>query len=263
MRVGNRRTARVALAGSLLVAAGVAAAVTPACAGGPRWSGFYVGAHAAGAWSEADSSLSWGPGTYFDPSSSDAQQIVQTGRRSFDLDQYGGGVQAGVNQQAGSLVYGIEADATWLGGSGRGGVTETYGSSNGDFTIGYSAGIDWLATLRGRLGYAADGLLIYATAGLAIVDTRFDWSFSDDASGHQAFGAEKIRANGIFGGGIEYALSGALSAEAEYLYLPQDGMSVSGTVKDKTKPNVANEVTGRIDDLDTHLVRFGINYKLD
>jgi opacity protein-like surface antigen len=111
---------------------------------------------------------------------------------------------------------------------------------------------------------AADGLLIYATAGLAVVDRRFDWSFSDSASGYEAFGVDKIRANRIFGGGIEYALTGALSAKAEYLYLRQNDISVSGAVRDKTKPAVSfNEVTGRADDLDTHLVRFGLNYRLD
>jgi len=41
------------------------------------------------------------------------------------------------------------------------------------------ASADWLATVRGRIGYAADRLLFYATGGAAFTRINFSQSYSD------------------------------------------------------------------------------------
>jgi outer membrane immunogenic protein len=60
-----------------------------------------------------------------------------------------GGVQFGKNWQMGKIVYGIE----------------------GDISFSEADSIDWLGTVRGRLGYLlSPGILAYGTAGLGMID---------------------------------------------------------------------------------------------
>jgi outer membrane immunogenic protein len=62
-----------------------------------------------------------------------------------------GGLQIGRNWQSGAVVYGIEGDVSFSG----------------------MEHVDWMATVRGRLGYLiSPGILLYGTAGLGIVDVH-------------------------------------------------------------------------------------------
>lgn len=68
-----------------------------------------------------------------------------------------GGLHVGYNwQKPSNVVLGIEAD------------------------VNFADDIDYLATIRGRLGYAAGPTLFYATGGVAFIG--FDDAFSDDDS---------------------------------------------------------------------------------
>ena len=112
------------------------------------WTGFYVGGHVAYSVGRANSTLS-DP----DPTAS-----------SNSFGSLYGGLQAGYNYVLPArLLLGIEAD-----------ITFPYFFENGAiFTGGTPQGttvtdqIDYIATLRGRFGYAFDHWLIYGTGGLA------------------------------------------------------------------------------------------------
>src|SRR5262245_61596084 len=69
------------------------------------WTGFYIGVHGGGAWLDHHQSTRLGNG------------ICPPSQRECTLRTTGGtfGGFAGYNFQAGRLVYGIEADASWLG----------------------------------------------------------------------------------------------------------------------------------------------------
>jgi outer membrane immunogenic protein len=91
-----------------------------------------------------------------------------------------GGVQIGKNWQAGKIVYGLEADLSVSG----------------------TDGIDWVGTVRGRLGYLVNqSILVYGTAGLGFID--FDRGGSETEF--------------VYGLGIEGKLTEATTLRLEYL----------------------------------------------
>lgn len=135
------------------------------------WGGFYAGINGGGAWTNGVSL------TYVD--------LANTGNTNnayepstIEASDSGGlaGVHAGYNwQTAPNWVVGIEGDWDWTNLSTRG-TNQLIRAVNGTvFTDNVSMGTDinWLATLRGRLGYASDNWLIYATGGVAFADLDF------------------------------------------------------------------------------------------
>ena len=132
---------------------------------------------------------------------------------SVNLDGFVGGGTIGANYQTGQLVLGVEGDWDWTSQS----VTKSVSCTGGCVATGRSR-INWLATLRGRVGYAVDRVLLYGTAGAAFVngqDTQTQTVptrapavfFSDTALGWAA------------GAGVEYAVNRNLSAKLEYLHV--------------------------------------------
>jgi hypothetical protein len=115
--------------------------------GGP-WSGLYGGVN-AGAGAFTGMAMDWGYDALDEPDG------------DIDLNGFAGlaGVQAGYNWQSGNAVYGVEADWAWTG------FDEEWLHYDGDDYV--KAQMDWLATLRGRLGLAAGNALGYVTGGLA------------------------------------------------------------------------------------------------
>ena len=225
------------------------------------WTGFYVGGHAAGGSTNVkDAALSWGAGNYLAPGSANAVGVEQTSHKNFNFDQAGGGIQAGYNYQFGHAVAGIEADLTLLGPGGSTAITAPYVTSPQSYTIRYAAKIDWLTTIRGRLGYAADRWLMYVTGGVTIADAHFDWSFSDTVPGYGTGSGHKVLTRPVVGGGFEYALTNNVSAKLEYLYMSLGTISAAGTIRDVPFTGFSNALTGQAN-LSTHLVSFGLNYK--
>ena len=87
------------------------------------WTGFYVGTHLGYGWSDVD----WQEtGPSFNGSHSGSGAVA--------------GGQVGYNWQAGRVVYGVEGDmsGSWIDG--------------GSDCCGHT--VNWLASVRGRLGYA-------------------------------------------------------------------------------------------------------------
>ena len=154
------------------------------------------------------------------------------------------GVTLGHNRQVDRFVFGIETDfASFMTASSFRAVQQNI-TANGVrmTTASASAGTDWLYTLRGRVGYAQDRLLLFATGGLALGRTHMAGSFginennlgfTPDDGGFfpgkgtststsafaNAFGSRsRIRAGYTIGGGAEYAVTDELSIKLEGLY---------------------------------------------
>ena len=89
--------------------------------------------------------------------------------RFFDLDGVLGGIHVGYNLSMGRFVYGIEADWSYMDTSDRvfDPDTEPEGTDNA------TADLNWLASLRGRVGVGSAQTLFYATAGAAWVDADY------------------------------------------------------------------------------------------
>ena len=101
------------------------------------WTGFYIGINGGGGFGSSNWDL--------------------TGSRTVSGGLVGGTV--GYNYQFGQAVAGIEGDVDWSGINGS--------TSNNVCPFGCKTSNSWLATVRGRLGYAADSFMPYVTGGAA------------------------------------------------------------------------------------------------
>ena len=186
-----------------------------------NWSGFYLGLNAGGALGTASQTASGGAGS---------ASVKEPG--------FIGGAQFGANYQTGLVVWGFEAD---------------YDASTQDQSLpagalaGSTAKMPWLATLRGRVGWAFDRTLLYGTAGAAAGELR---SMTAIPAGNT--GTSVTYGSWIAGAGIEYGMTDNLSARAEYLYLDKNNIA-TGVVGPP-----ATTITSH---LQNNLIRAGLNYR--
>jgi high affinity Mn2+ porin len=191
------------------------------------WSGFYVGGHVAYSLGGVASTLS-------DPTSTGAEN---------SFSSLYGGVQAGYNYVFPSrLLLGAEADITFPNYFEDG----TIFTATTPKSTSVTDQIDYIATLRGRVGYAFDHWLIYGTGGFAWSQARFG-----ETPG-VASAEDKIlltRTGWTLGLGAEVAIARDWTARIEYLY--DSFGSVAG---------VFSSGTGYRSTFDIQMLR--LNYKL-
>ncbi len=135
------------------------------------WSGIYIGGHIGGAFTSIDAE----------------------GEEEINPDGFAGGVHVGYNFQNGKMVYGLEGDFSWTAGK------ETY--------FGDVIQHNYLASIRGRFGYALDNTLLYATGGIAWTEFEVKGENPDfDFTGY------------VLGAGVEHKVSNNLSLKGEVLH---------------------------------------------
>ena len=235
-----------------------------------------------------------------------------------------GGGQIGYNHQftpGSSWVVGVEADIQYAGFRRNDDLSALYATgnyltaaaipdgipglgvvSNGASNIALfnngagsgNRGIDWFGTVRGRLGYAFDRLLIYGTGGLAFTDrnsnncsTCTSYGFASGAAVPTSFFVSTAAAatgalvtatpfslsntNNVgyaVGGGLEYAFTTNLTAKLEGLYVNFNNgsrdSSVANAVVGVTNTGAPVTAAGIVDSRrgdDFGMVRLGLNYK--
>ena len=151
------------------------------------------------------------------------------------------GATAGFNVQYGDLVGGLEADL--MGARMSGSATCT---ANPAYAC--NADLDWLGTLRGRVGVAFDGAMLFATGGVAIAGGR--GSTTPNFPGVAAV-YEDTYFGWTVGGGMEFAVSEAVSIKAEYSYIDLGSQTApAGTLG--TDGFTASPIV--------HLIKVGANY---
>ena len=133
-----------------------------------------------------------------------------TGRLSipgiFKPRGFTGGIQAGYNYQFGSFVFGLEGDLD-LGGLRDSIVNTVIAAASQDRLFG---------TLRSRIGVVSmERLLVYATAGYAFVQNRYNVS---GRVATPAISNTSIYNGYAAGGGLEYAFTDHLSVKLESIY---------------------------------------------
>ena len=122
------------------------------------------------------------------------------------------GVTGGFNKQFDRLVLGVEGDIAWSGQSGSATCVL-------DPQFQCHADVDWIGSLRGRLGYAANRTLVFATAGAAIAHgNSYITSATVNFSGSMTGSYADSYVGWTAGGGIEYAFNERMSLKAEYAY---------------------------------------------
>ncbi len=239
----------VALA-ALLVATGVRAADLPApSATSSGWPGLYVGTHIGFATGGSDFSATQPGGA---PALAGTVDLFRrfdfyTGEGS-DI----GGFQAGYNVLSTSgLLVGVEADVSFPGFMT--GTTTLATPRIGTAT--YSDLIGMSGSARGRIGYAFDNWLYYATAGFAWTQdnlTRTQLSGTATTAGGTVENKFPVRSGWTAGAGIEAPVVPHWTARIEYLY---SAYGTTGT----TFPLAGQRFDSN---LSTQELRLGLNYQL-
>jgi outer membrane immunogenic protein len=198
----------IAAAALMASTAGVAAAAdlprstplysSPAPAGVYNWSGFYAGANLGYQWGKISNS-------------------------SVNPKGIEGGLQGGYNWQSGQFVFGGETDIQFSGAD--------------DTFAPYKFSNPWFGTLRGRVGYAFNNILAYATGGLAYGDVKGETGTLSET---------KTQLGWTLGVGAEVGFTPNWSAKVEYLYMDLGNRHYS--------------ITGVDNGLQTSILRLGVNY---
>ncbi len=119
-----------------------------------------------------------------------------------------GGGHLGYNWQMSSVVLGLEGDIE--GSSVRGTVLSPSAAAGGFDSSAIRSGIR--GSLRGRIGFAIDRFMVYATGGLAVANFR-----NSVGSPFVTETVNTTRPGYTVGGGVAYAF-GQWSLRAEYRY---------------------------------------------
>jgi len=177
-----------------------------------NWTGFYVGINGGAGWGHSN----WDAyGTGFNTSGG----LV--------------GGTVGYNYQMGQVVLGLEGDGDWSGLRGSGTCAGLSCETHNN----------WLATARGRVGYAFGRVMPYVTGGGA---------FGDIKSSLAGFSSQTTtQAGWTLGGGAEVAIAGPWTAKIEYLYVDL-GKAGCGAAACGVPTNV---------NFTSNIVRAGINYR--
>jgi outer membrane immunogenic protein len=178
-----------------------------------NWTGFYVGINGGGGWGHS----AW------------------TTTNGFDVSGGLVGGTAGYNWQMGQWVFGVEGDVDW---------SNINGNTVAGCPFGCQTSNTWLATLRGRVGYAFDRFMPYVTGGAAFGDIR--------ATTPGFAGFSDTNAGWAVGGGLEFAIYYNWTAKAEYLYVDL-GHTNCGLSCGVVAPN---NVSFR-----SNILRAGLNYR--
>jgi high affinity Mn2+ porin len=157
-----------------------------------------------------------------------------------------GGFQAGYNYLLPSrLLLGVEADASFPNFFDNG-LAAGLGTAAGTAVTDQ---IDYVATLRGRLGYAVGHWLVYATGGYAWSQSRLSETPGLLADQDRVMRTHTGWAAGL---GAEVAIAAEWTAKLEYLYYSFG--NVAGTFPSGT---------GYKSSFDLQTVRLGLNRQLD
>lgn len=199
------------------------------------WSGFYIGVNAGYAFSENDSVRTRGLNNLGAPGGANLQLNVDRNLRRpsvpLSTEGFSGGGQIGYNYQltpGAGIVIGVEADAQYtdLQRSVTQDTTNLAFNPN-RLVNSYRSDIGFLGTVRGRIGYAFDRVLVYGTGGFAYGDVTQGITFRTGVPVTYAAARSNIETGYAYGGGIEYALptesflnffrASAVTVKGEYL----------------------------------------------
>jgi len=236
-----------------------------------NWTGFYIGGNFGGGWAHQDATLSGteaGGFTFSGTGTSNASGIL-------------GGGQVGFNWQFDPhWVLGVEADGDWANilGSHSGCSTFTTPAVFAGIVAGCSSfnqTLNDFGTVRGRLGYAWNNILLYGTGGwawgnssgtskLTCITTLFGVCTAAGAGGTPFTGGAGSFSNTLSGwsagAGLEWGFLPNWTARIEYLHLEFDGVATNYP-SSATILGIAGTTANHISSNNgIDVVRVGVNY---
>ena len=223
----------------------------------PTWTGFYLGFNGGWGWSNNTHATVTPFGTF---TTADLVPFTLSGSNA-DGAVWGG--QIGYNWQVGSWVLGIEGD---FDGTGITGTRHSVFASLADpaFTNGFTATgkVNWLASIRGRLGYIWGPGMWYFTGGGAWEDVTVDALFSDGFFGASVAGSfSKTFSGFVVGGGYEWMINPNWTVRGEYLFY--DFSNSNSTARSLALPGCVPSCGVLVSETnrEVNVFRLGVNYK--
>ncbi len=199
-----------------------------------NWTGFYIGVNGGYGWSNTDQYYSLLPGGLF-------IGPHQKGGGGF----FGG--TAGYNYQlSNNFVVGIEGDADWANIS-----SSVVGGTLCGATFTCNMNDRFLGSIRGRVGYAANNWLFYATGGAGF--SEFKYRTFTTTTGVD-FGApyNTSPVGWVVGGGVEYGITLNWSVKGEYSYYGFKAQQAPSGTLTTVPVNVHTDI---------QVAKFGVNYR--
>ena len=261
----------------------------------PMWAGFYAGLNAGYGFGTANNAQNYG---WANPNNLLGSGIGKLGPVAFalansymgrDITQGGfiGGGQVGFNYQySQKYIVGLETDiqGAGIGGQGNANGWAPYYQQGGGVISQVAnnpiqAGINWMGTLRGRLGYLiSPTIMTYVTGGLAYggtyIKTFPSTSFSSTIGGTYVNTAylstqnsrQNVNVGWTVGGGAEWMVAPNWSIKGEALYYNLGNTAVSNTTYYGSSDYAAfNPVGGSLSRAYYQgvVARAGLNYHLN
>jgi outer membrane immunogenic protein len=228
------------------------------------WTGFYLGADVGGTRQTAAS----GSSDFFQ---SGDRHFLQT--QSPSSSAVLGGIHLGYNWQIAHVVLGLEGDWQWAPArSSFCRQVDTLSLPCSDNSRGFvtvDSETRGIGTVRGRLGYAFDRVLVYGTGGAAFVDVRESVTANCQVAGcalnHNAnlsvANSSTLKIGWVAGAGAEFMLSPNWTVRSEYLHA--DIGTVSSTLNLAPENCVAGGPCGASWSRSQHydIGRIGLSYK--
>jgi outer membrane immunogenic protein len=198
------------------------APMAPACV----WCGWYIGLNAG--WVGSTRNNITNTGTDTGGGGLGSALVIGSIPTSVSdrLSGFIGGGQIGYNWQISNWLVGLEGDFDGVSAKKTTSVVFPGSILSVPLTTTYTRQLDWLSTVRGRVGVVAlPNLLLYVTGGVAIGEVKTGNAFICPTCGPPASteatttnSNNTTRAGGTVGGGVEWMVAPHWSIKAEYLY---------------------------------------------
>ncbi len=240
----------------------------------PTWGGFYLGANGGYG---GDTALGFRDEVINTAAPATPYAVVDG--TSIITGGFGGG-QLGYNWQFGPVVAGFETDIQGSNIMGSGAQAyftapvspANYCGGTPGFSAAYPCGarndlsVDWFGTVRGRLGYALGGTLLYVTGGFAYGGVSTSSSYTDTIAGalnlHGRVSSSVTQTGWAAGAGIEQKISPSWSVKGEYQFVDLGSVSTGlgptfVGASTTPYPGLFQKGDSRVE---FNTVRIGINY---
>lgn len=231
-------------------------AALPMAAPAFSWTGFYLGGTLGADTVKSNEGWTIDPVLNVDvPAAIAAREALSA--QTLKATSVFGGPEVGYNLQYGMVVFGVEGDINW----GSASTTSFFPSlaplflvPGNDLTEGVD--LNWLATVRGRVGLAWNQFLIYGTGGYAAGGVRFFDSSHYAAGVTETADVSKTMSGWVAGGGVEWAFAGNWSVKGEYLHADLGSATTFSSLLPAFRVGFSHAHSVTVD-----VARAGLNYK--
>jgi outer membrane immunogenic protein len=228
-----------------------------------NWSGFYVGGNVGGGWNR-DSGAA-GCINQAGVLNGGFCQVVPAG--TINSSGMIGGGQIGYNWQvAPTWLLGLEGDIQGADIKGATTVNGPFAFAGGGLALPatqYTASekLDWLGTVRGRVGATVGSVLLYATGGLAYGHAQLTTNLVSALPFTFPANGSVTKVGWTVGAGLEWGFAGNWSAKVEGLYYDLGTTTLATGPTVIGGPGVLGFIRSKDYDLHGAIGRVGLNYR--